>query len=264
MRPIACAHSPGLRQSFPHQTMRLSARPSTGSSPPGTPGLRMFLAMMPKRWLVNRYPHHPVRAGNGRNRDFEANRARRADQELQDGPPCQEWQARRYFLDRFAGTGPIGKVVGVSKVARDITAEKRAEAELQQIRDELARVTRVTTLGELTAAIAHEVNQPLTGVINSGNACLRWLSGETPNLEAARKSVERMISEGNRAAKVIKRLRALVEKRQRSGNGSASTTRSLRSCPSSMAKFGGIQFRYGPNLLTIYRRSRETASNYSR
>ena len=105
-----------------------------------------------------------------------------------------------------------GKVVGISKVARDITAEKRAEAELQQIRDELARVARVTTLGELTAAIAHEVNQPLTGVINSGNACLRWLSGETPNLEAARKSVERMISEGNRAAKVIKRLRALVEK----------------------------------------------------
>jgi two-component system sensor kinase FixL len=105
-----------------------------------------------------------------------------------------------------------GKVIGASKVARDITAEKRAEAELQQIRDELARVARVTTLGELTAAIAHEVNQPLTGVINSGNACLRWLSQETPNPEAVRKSVERVISEGNRAAKVIKRVRALVEK----------------------------------------------------
>jgi C4-dicarboxylate-specific signal transduction histidine kinase len=105
-----------------------------------------------------------------------------------------------------------GKVIGASKVARDITAEKRAEAELQQIRDELARVARVTTLGELTAAIAHEVNQPLTGVVNSGNACLRWLSQETPNPEAARKSVERVISEGNRAAEVIKRLRALVEK----------------------------------------------------
>ena len=70
----------------------------------------------------------------------------------------------------------------------------------------------MTTLGELTAAIAHEVNQPLTGVINSGNACLRWLSHETPNPEAARKSVERVIREGNRAAEVIKRLRALVEK----------------------------------------------------
>jgi len=105
-----------------------------------------------------------------------------------------------------------GKVIEASMVARDITAEKRAEAELQQIRDELARVARVTTLGELTAAIAHEVNQPLTGVINSGNACLRWLSPETPNQEAARKSVERVIREGNRAAEVIKRVRALVEK----------------------------------------------------
>jgi PAS domain S-box-containing protein len=105
-----------------------------------------------------------------------------------------------------------GKVIGASMVARDITAEKRAEAELQQVRDELARVARVTTLGELTAAIAHEVNQPLTAVISSGNACLRWLSHETPKAEAARKSVERVISEGNRAAQVIKRLRALVQK----------------------------------------------------
>jgi PAS domain S-box-containing protein len=94
----------------------------------------------------------------------------------------------------------------------DVTERVRAQAELQQIRDELARVARVTTLGELTAAIAHEVNQPLTAVISSGNACLRRLSHETPNVEAARKSVERVISEGNRAAEVIKRLRALVQK----------------------------------------------------
>src|SRR5262249_19136799 len=73
-----------------------------------------------------------------------------------------------------------GNVVGVSKIARDITAEKRAEAELQQIRAELARVARMSTLGELTAAIAHELNQPLAGVVNSGNACLRWLSNEPP------------------------------------------------------------------------------------
>src|SRR5262249_37544855 len=67
-----------------------------------------------------------------------------------------------------------GTVVGASKVARDITATKRVEAELQQARSDLARVARVTTLGELTAAIAHEVNQPLTGLVSSGNACLRW------------------------------------------------------------------------------------------
>ena len=105
-----------------------------------------------------------------------------------------------------------GKVVGAAKVARDITASRRAEAELQQSRTELARVARVTTLGELTAAIAHEVNQPLTGLVSSGNACLRWLAGDTPNLEAARRSIERMINDGNRAGDVIGRIRAMVRK----------------------------------------------------
>jgi PAS domain S-box-containing protein len=105
-----------------------------------------------------------------------------------------------------------GKVVGASKIARDITATKRAEAELQQARIEFARVARVTTLGELTAAIAHEVNQPLTGLVSSGNACLRWLAGEAPDLEAARRSIERMIRDGSRAGEVIGRIRAMVTK----------------------------------------------------
>jgi len=105
-----------------------------------------------------------------------------------------------------------GKVIGASKVARDITTSREAEAELQRVRIELARVARVTTLGELTAAIAHEVNQPLTGVISSGNACLRWLAANPPNLEAARRSVERMIDDGNRAADVIRRIRDMVRK----------------------------------------------------
>jgi PAS domain S-box-containing protein len=105
-----------------------------------------------------------------------------------------------------------GKVVGASKVARDITATRRAEAELQQTQAELVRVARVMTLGELTAAIAHEVNQPLTGLVNSGNACLRWLASEPPNLVAARHSVERMIAAGGRAAEVITRIRALIAK----------------------------------------------------
>jgi PAS domain S-box-containing protein len=105
-----------------------------------------------------------------------------------------------------------GKVVGASKIARDITAIKRAEAELQQARIEFARVARVTTLGELTAAIAHEVNQPLTGLVSSGNACLRWLAGEAPDLEAARGSIQRMIRDGSRAGEVIGRIRAMIRK----------------------------------------------------
>ena len=97
-------------------------------------------------------------------------------------------------------------------IVHDLTSRKRTEAELEQTRAELLRVARVTTLGELTAAIAHEVNQPLTGLVSSGNACLRWLAGERPDLGAARQSVERMIKAGIRAGEVIGRIRALVGK----------------------------------------------------
>jgi C4-dicarboxylate-specific signal transduction histidine kinase len=94
----------------------------------------------------------------------------------------------------------------------DVTAAKHAQEALQQAQAELAHVTRVTTLGELTASIAHEVNQPLAGIITNGEACLRWLSNELPNLEEARSAVARMIRDGNRASEVIRRLRALTKK----------------------------------------------------
>ena len=94
----------------------------------------------------------------------------------------------------------------------DVTATRRAEEQLTQAQAELARFVRVTTLGELTATIAHEVNQPLTGLVNSGNACLRWLSSETPNVEAARRSVQRMVGNASRAGEVISRIRAMVRK----------------------------------------------------
>jgi signal transduction histidine kinase len=73
-------------------------------------------------------------------------------------------------------------------------------------------VTRVTTVGELTAAIAHEVNQPLTGLLTSGHAALRWLAGDPPNVAAAQRAVERMINDGNRAGEVIGRIRAMMKK----------------------------------------------------
>jgi C4-dicarboxylate-specific signal transduction histidine kinase len=76
----------------------------------------------------------------------------------------------------------------------------------------LAHASRVATMGQLTASIAHEVNQPLTGLISSGNACLHWLAGDTPNLEAARRSIQRMIDDGNRASDVIGRIREMVRK----------------------------------------------------
>jgi PAS domain S-box-containing protein len=101
----------------------------------------------------------------------------------------------------------------------DMTDLKRAEEKLraseQRLLDaqmELAHVTRVMTLGELTASIAHEVNQPLAGVIANAEACLRWLRRGTPDVDAACRSVEWIIEDGNRASEVIRRVRALANK----------------------------------------------------
>jgi PAS domain S-box-containing protein len=107
---------------------------------------------------------------------------------------------------------------GVSFVI-DMTDRKRAEEKLRaserrllDARMELAHVTRVTTLGELTASIAHEVNQPLAAVAANAEACLRWLDRATPDLDAARRSVEWVINDNNRASEVIRRVRALATK----------------------------------------------------
>jgi len=94
----------------------------------------------------------------------------------------------------------------------DVTAAKRAEQAVHEAQAELAHVTRMTTLGELTASIAHEVNQPLTGIVTNGAACLRWLGQGTPALDEARSSVEDMISDARRASEVIQRIRALSKK----------------------------------------------------
>ena len=107
---------------------------------------------------------------------------------------------------------------GVSFVV-DMTDRKRAEEKLRaserrllDAQMELAHVTRVTTLGEMTASIAHEVNQPLAAVAANAEACLRWLDRATPNLDEARRSVEWVINDNNRASEVIWRVRALAKK----------------------------------------------------
>jgi len=105
-------------------------------------------------------------------------------------------------------TGDIDFVGALS----DVTSSKEAAAALQEAQAELAHATRVTTLGELTASIAHEVNQPLAGVVSSGNACLRWLASQPPNIENAKQSAERIIRDANRASEVIQRVRSLAKK----------------------------------------------------
>ena len=94
----------------------------------------------------------------------------------------------------------------------DVTAAKRAAEAVQAAQAELAHVARMTTLGELTAWIAHEVNQPLAGIVTNGTACLQWLGQKTPALDEARSAVEDMVSDAQRAGDVILEIRALSRK----------------------------------------------------
>jgi len=101
-----------------------------------------------------------------------------------------------------------------SAFIRDITDSKQAEEALRNTQAELANMTRVMTMGQLTASIAHEVNQPLSGIITNAGTCLRMLDADPPNIEGARETARRTIRDGNRASEVITRLRALFSRRQ--------------------------------------------------
>jgi PAS domain S-box-containing protein len=94
----------------------------------------------------------------------------------------------------------------------DITEQKRAEEALRQAQADLAHVSRVTTMGELTASLAHEVNQPIAAAVTNANACLRWLAAAPPNLEEARAAAKRIARDGTRAAEIISRIRLLFKK----------------------------------------------------
>lgn len=116
--------------------------------------------------------------------------------------------ASRWALQRDEQGNPVA----VLETNNDITERRRAEEALQKVQSELAHATRVMTLGELTASIAHEVNQPLAAIVTNGNACLRWLGGAQPNFVEARQAVERIIKDSYRASEVIARVRTLVKK----------------------------------------------------
>jgi PAS domain S-box-containing protein len=105
-----------------------------------------------------------------------------------------------------------GQIIGVSKIARDITDRKRAAEALRRAEADLAHVSRATTMGELTASLAHEVNQPITAAVTNANTCVRWLAGDTPNIEEARDAAIRSAKDGTRAAEIISRIRLLFRK----------------------------------------------------
>jgi PAS domain S-box-containing protein len=108
--------------------------------------------------------------------------------------------------------GESGDLVEFVGTVIDATERRGAEEALREAQAELAHVTRVMTMGELTASIAHEIKQPLAAVVTNGGACLRWLAGELPNLDEARDAARRVIRDGNRANEVINRIRALMRK----------------------------------------------------
>jgi C4-dicarboxylate-specific signal transduction histidine kinase len=127
--------------------------------------------------------------------------------------------ARGEFRHQVAITGDdelahLGQVFNdtARRLAFDIEERQRAEEALRQAQAELAHVGRVTTLGEMAASIAHEVDQPLSGVVINANACMRFLSAATPDLDEVREGLQAIARDGRRASDVIARIRALARR----------------------------------------------------
>jgi PAS domain S-box-containing protein len=124
---------------------------------------------------------------------------------MPDGSIKSAHVVARVMRDESGGIEFVGAIM-------DVSAAKRAELELRQAQAELAHISRVTTVGELTASIAHEVNQPITGVVTNAEAALRWLGAEPPNLDKVREVLGQIVKDGMRAGDVVHRIRALIKK----------------------------------------------------
>lgn len=123
-----------------------------------------------------------------------------------DGTPLVV--ASRWALQR----DDQGNSLAILETNNDITERRRIEDDLQKARAKLTHASRVMSMGELVASIAHEVNQPLGAIVTNGQACVRLLSREVPDVEKSREVVDRMIKDGMRASEVIKRIRGLLNR----------------------------------------------------
>ena len=122
---------------------------------------------------------------------------------------------RHVYMIRHPVLNDAGDLVRLVGTSMDITERKLAEEErerLHQLEADLAHINRVSMMGELSASMAHEVNQPLTGIVSNGSACLRFLAGDAPTLEEAREAVRDIVRDGKRAGEVIARIRALTKR----------------------------------------------------
>jgi PAS domain S-box-containing protein len=120
---------------------------------------------------------------------------------------------RRYLAVSYSPLRPASeRVEAVLVISRDLTEHVLASEALREAQRELAHVNRVTTMGQLTASIAHEVNQPIAATVTNAQAALRWLDARPPDLEETRQAVARIVGDGIRAGEVIGRIRALIKK----------------------------------------------------
>jgi len=125
-------------------------------------------------------------------------------------PPAAE---PAVFLRFVVFLGATLVVTGLIEMKRRVEQSRnRAEMALRQAESDLARVSRVTTMGELTASLAHEVNQPIAAAVTDANTCLRWLNREQPDVEEAREAASRVVKDATRAAEIISRVRLLFKK----------------------------------------------------
>jgi len=170
------------------------------------------------------YDHQDVAAGRVRWRDMtpedRRERHERALAEVLQTGSVQPFESEFFRKDGSRVPVLMGGALfeetsneGVAFVL-DLTERKRAEDSLRQVQAELSHVSRVATLGELAASIAHEVNQPIQGIMTNAATCLRMLDGNPPNVEGARVQARRIVRDGKRASDVIVRLRALYGKKE--------------------------------------------------
>ena len=168
-----------------------------------------FVRSHPEAWMTAVHPEdreiaakvfwEGLHAGNGFAMETRNRRAR---------DETYRWHLNQTVVLRDAD-GKVLKFVGTTT---DIDDQKRAEKTLRQAQADLARINRVTTMGELTASLAHELRQPISGVILNANVSLRRLGNDNPDLEAVRADVTRIVRDGQRASEIVSRIRAQFEK----------------------------------------------------
>jgi PAS domain S-box-containing protein len=168
-----------------------------------------YVNSLPEAWMATVHPEDREGASrtywegirSGRGFTMEARFLRASD-------GTYRWHLNRAVAVRDA-EGNILRFVGTSTDVHDF---RQMQDELRNTQVEFARITRIMTMGELTASIAHEVNQPLGAIVTSAASCARWLAAKPPQMDKARRALERIVNDGRRAGAIIQRIRALMKR----------------------------------------------------